>query len=309
MKKRKVYSGEVHHVFQRTRDRGVIFYSIHDYLVYFTIYCSQARQKGISVLSLCPMPDHAHQVVVASSRIQMVTFIQTYAHLFAYEWNKKRGKKGYLFSHPFGSAAKLGNKQVRTVLAYSYNNPVERKLTERAEDYRWTFLAYYQNKSPYSLPLNESHAKSNMRIILKEVKECHENGRYIDYAMLERWEKRLTPTEWHQLTDFIIGLWNIIDYEQAISYYGNYEAMVRAFHDNTGSEYEIQEDHDNYSDSVYADCTHVLQAEGWTSKELSALPTLSTERKMALYYLLLSRTSARPKQVKKYLHLALDLTL
>ncbi len=309
MKKRKVYSGEVHHVFQRAHNRGVIFYTLHDYLVFFTIYCSQARQRGMSVLSLCPMPDHIHQVIVADSKNQMASFIQTYAHLFAYEWNKKRGKKGDLFCHPFGSAAKMGNKQVRTVLAYSNNNPVERKLAERAEDYRWTFLSYYKNKNPYSIRFNESHARSNMRMALKEIKECHSSGRYIDYSMLERWERRLSPAEWQQLADYIIGLWNVIDYEQAISYYGSYEAMLRAFHDNTGSEYEIKEDHDNYTDSVYADCSHVLLGKGWTPGQLSIIPTLPLPKKQELYHELLSRTSARPKQVKKYLHLALDLTI
>ena len=276
MKKRKVYSGEAHHVFQRTRNKGVIFYSIHDYLVYFTIYCSQARQRGVSVLSLCPMPDHMHQVIVAASKNQMATFVQTYSHLFAYEWNKKRKKKGFLFSHPFGSAAKLGNKQVRTVLAYSNNNPVERKLVERAEDYRWTFLAYYNNRNPFSLPLNESHAKSYMRMALKEIKQCRDDGQYITYSMLERWESHLSATEWQQIADYIIGLWNVIDYEQA---------------------------------TVYADCTHVLQAKGLSARQLSAIPSLPMEQKQQLYYYLLSRTSARPVQVKKYLHLALDLTL
>ena len=127
--------------------------------------------------------------------------------------------------------------------------------------------------------------------------------------MLERWESHLSATEWQQIADYIIGLWNVIDYEQAISYYGSYEAMLRAFHDNTGSEYEIKEDHDSYTDTVYADCTRVLQGKGFSTKQISAIPSLSMARKRELYYYLLSRTSARPVQVKKYLHLALDLTI
>ena len=123
--------------------------------------------------------------------------------------------------------------------------------------------------------------------------------------MLDRWEKQLTAVEWQQLTDYIISTWNVIDYEQAISYYGSYETMLRAFHDNTGSEYEITEDRDNYSDAVYAECSHVLLGEGWSWDRISAIPSLPAEEKALLYELLRSRTSARPKQVKKYLHLAL----
>ena len=308
MKKRKVYSGEVHHVFQRSQDRGVIFYSVHDYLVFYTTFCSQARMKSVEVLALCPMLDHIHLLAVAKNQDHLAGFIQSYSHLFAWEWNKKRKKKGSLFWHRYGSAAKVGNKQVRTALAYCNNNPVERKLTEHAEDYRWTFLSYYHHPAPYSLALNPSHARSYMRLVLKEVKACFESSQYLRYSQLERWEKNLSPQEWFQLVDYIIGLWNVIDYEQAISYYGSHQAMIRAFHDNTGSEYDIKEDRDNYSDAVYADCSRILLSAGLID-HLWEIPTLPEDRKRELYDYLQPRTSARPKQLRKYLHFAPDLNI
>ena len=82
MKKRKVYSGEVHHIIQRTRNSGVIFYTVQDYLVFFTIYCSQALQKNVNVLSLCPIfVLHLHLflgVVVAVGRIDKRNHVQCY---------------------------------------------------------------------------------------------------------------------------------------------------------------------------------------------------------------------------------------
>ena len=107
------------------------------------------------------------------------------------------------------------------------------------------------------------------------------------------------------MTDYIIGLWNVIDYEQAISYYGSYNVMIRAFHDNTDSEFEIKEDRDNYSDAVYADCTRILLSEGLIHR-LADIPALPDDRKSDLFAFLQPRTSARPKQIKKYLHLALE---
>ena len=305
MKKRKVYSGEVHHVYQRTVDRGLIFYNVHDYLVFFTIFCSQARQHAIQVMSLCPMPDHIHQVLVAPGHNKLVRFEQCYSHLFAREWNRARKKKGYLFQHPFGSAAKLGSKQVRTALAYCNNNPVERKLAEIAEDYRWTFLAYYGNKSPYSPKLNTSRIRAIMHSVLQEVNTCYELGQYLHYNQLRRWERYLTVREWQQLTDYIIGLWNVIDYEQAISYYGSFKTMIGSFHDNTGSEYDIKEERDNYSDAVYADCTHALLNGGFV-KQFFDIPTLPDKQKDELFLYLQQRTSARPRQIKKYLHINLN---
>ena len=303
MKKRKIYSGEVHHVVQRTQLGGLLFYCVNDYLVFFTVFCSQARQKQVEVLALCPMPDHIHQVVVARNQNQLATFIQAYAHLFAGEWNRRRGRKGSLFRHRYGSSAKMGNKQVRTTLAYCNNNPVERKMTQTPEDYRWTFLNYYKKPNPYSPPLNPGQARSYVKTVLREIDNCFQCGSYLRYSQLERWEKHLSALEWQQLTDYIIGLWNIIDYEQAISYYGSFETMVRAFHDNTGSEYEIKEDRDNYSDTVYADITHILLTDGFVKHPLEIL-SLPDGRKRELFTYLQPRTSARPKQILKYLHLA-----
>ena len=302
MKKRKVYAGEVHHVYQKTAKGGLIFYSVHDYLVFFTIFCSQARKRDVRVLALCPMPDHIHQVLVVDNPVQLAGFEQSYSHLFALEWNQRRHLKGFLFKHPYGSAAKLGNKQARTVLAYCNNNPVERKLSEKAEDYRWTFLSYYKNNCPYSPKLNPARAQGYLRYAIQEARTSAALGNYLHYSQLERWQKHLSAQEWLQLQDYIIGLWNAIEYEQALDYYSSFDSMIRAFHDNTGSEYDIQEERDNYSDKVYADCTRILLSEGQIH-HVAEIPSLPEKKKEALFRLLLQRTSARPKQIQKYLWL------
>ena len=302
MTKRKVFSGQVNHVFQRTRNSGLVFYDVADYLVFFTVFCSQARKNGIQVLALCPMPDHVHQVVTARSGVQLSAFEKGYARLFAWEWNRSRGRKGALFHHRFDSAYKTGEKQVRTTLARNNNKPVERKLSRKAEEYRWTFLAYYGNTHPFSPELNLSRARSYVRSVIREIRECHDAGGYLRYRQLGRWERHLSAQEWLQVTDAIISLWNVIDFEAACAYYGDFEAMLQAFHEYTGSEDGLREERDNCSDTVYADCLRVLQAEGLVESPFS-IPTLPDGRKETCFRLLLERTSARPGQIAKFLHL------
>ncbi len=306
MKKRKVYAGGVHHVFQRTIGRGLLFYSMKDILVFFTIYCAYADKRNVKILALCPMPDHIHLVLSVTGAKQLADFMHTATRLFAREWNIGHRRKGPLFQHPYGSSAKLGSKAVRTSLAYCNNNPVERKLTEKAEDYRWNFLAYYRNTHPFSEPLALTQASGRLRSAIKIVEACRDAGGYLRYQALDRWEKSLSDREWQQLADHIIGEWNVVDYEQAIAYYGSYESLLRAFRDNTGSEYEIPEERDPYSDAVYAACSRVLLAEGLV-QDLREVPMMDHERKDACCRLLVRRTSARIKQVRKYLHLPLDM--
>ena len=303
MKTRKVYPGEVHHVCQQTVGGVLLFYTVSDYLVYFTVFCTVARRYGVQVLALCPMADHTHCVLVVRTERTLSRFMQEYTRLFAHLWNGSRGREGPLFKHRFMSAAKLGNKQVRTTLSYNNNNPVERKMVRRAEEYRWNFLQYARQEAPFSPPLDPKNSSWALRKILQEARTLRQQEKYLNYVFLKRWGKRLDTVEYQQLADYIIRTWNEIDYEAAISYYGDYDTMLRAFHDNTGSEYDIKEDRDNYSDAVYADCTRILHKEAGLSDPCTIFG-LSVEQKTALSRLLRIRTTATPRQIGKYLHLS-----
>ena len=301
MKTRKVYPGEVHHVCQQTVNKVLVFYSVSDYLVFFTVFCTIARRFGVQVLALCPMVDHIHCVLLVQDEKSLSRFVHEYTRLYAHLWNESRGRKGPLFKHRFMSAVKMGNKQIRTTLCYNYNNPVERKMVQRAEAYRWNFLSYARNDAPFSAPLIEQEASWVLRGILREARSLRQQEKYLSYALLKRWEKKLDAIEYQQLVDYIIGTWNVIDYGTAMAYYGNYDAMLRAFHDNTGSEYDIKEDRDNYSDAVYADCNRILKKEVGLS-DPCAIFGLPVEQKTALFRLLGIRTTATPRQLCKYLH-------
>jgi len=285
-----------------TEGRGLLFYSVLDYLVFYTIYCTEAERQGIAVLALCPMPDHIHQALVVDGRQQLSAFVQQYSHKFAHAWNKSRGTKGEVFHHSFKSSVKMGNKQVRTILAYNYNNPVERKLVQAAEAYRWNLLAYYEHAHPFSAANHRPSAK--LKAAMKEVSSYRKQCLYLGYGLLSRLYKPLSPLEQQVLTDYIVQLWNVVDYSSAIAYYGSYEVMVRAFHDNTGYEYDIKEDRDNYSDAVYQDCTAVLLRERMIA-DVFEIPGLPESKKWELFHMLRMRTTAQPKQLLKYLHLPL----
>ena len=67
-------------------------------------------------------------------------FVKEYSALYAKDFNKTIAASGQVFK-TFGCAAKKGDKSIRTACSYLYNNPGEKELCEKAEEYRWTFLA------------------------------------------------------------------------------------------------------------------------------------------------------------------------
>ena len=301
MKKRKVYPGKMHHIYQRSHDGGLLFYSKTDCLVFFTIFCTVAERMEIPVAALCLMPDHVHQVIVATNRQRLADFQKEYSRLFAREWNLSRDRKGQVFRHNFGSAGKWGDKQIRTTLAYNYNNPVERALCTRAEQYRWNFLAYALRPNPFSAALDETRASRPLRRALKEARSAQENGSFLRYRQLDRWFSDLNLEEARQLTDAIVGLWNVVDYPLAASYFDSVESMIRAFRDNTGSEYDIREERDNWSDDVYKDFNRILLKDKLI-RNVRDIPGLPDSEKEELAGILGQRTSAHPRQIGKYLH-------
>lgn len=302
-RRRKFYPDSLQHVYQQSADKGVIFYTDFDYLVFFTIICTVSLEYDVKLAAVVPMPDHLHELTVASYLEELALFHMHYPAVFALEYNRHYGRKGRLLKKSFGSAPKYGNKAIRTTLAYNYNNPTERKLCTRVEDWRWNFLAYANNPFPFSCPFNWNKARSCMKRAVIEVKAIHKSRGYLNYAILERLFAPLNADEREQLKDLIIGIWSVIDYEYIISFYGDYETMLRAFNSNTGAEFDIKEEWGKYDDRVYSLMTDLLQADGIVDvpRQIYSMPE-AVKRKLATR-LIAKFPDANPKQVAKYLHL------
>ena len=206
-------AGALHHIYQRTYDGFLIFYSVRDFLVFFTLFCTIARKCHIRVLGVCLMYDHIHVLVAAPSKKDLSAFVQEYTCRFSRQRNVQYQRKGSFFQRRFGSAPKSGEKKARTAIAYLYNNPVEKKLCKNAEDYQWDFLTYANNSHPFSQPLKLNGASRPMRRAVAEIKSLRATDTPLNYATIERIIKDLSPSEIKQLTDYTVSSFNCIDYQ------------------------------------------------------------------------------------------------
>ncbi|MBR5300572.1 MAG: transposase, partial [Bacteroidales bacterium] len=228
MEKRKFKEGEANHVYQRTKSGFNIFYDVEDYLVYYTIFSVMATRYNIQVYGLCLMIDHIHSLFTAPDRMIMSRFISHVTLVFVKEYNAGHKRTGPLFEGRFGSSVKKGMKLLRTAISYLYNNPVEKRLCNRAQDYRWNFLAYADSKNPFSQKITIRDAPYSLKRIFKEIDYEAGRNRHLSYPQLRRMMAKLTNTEKDILTDYIISAYNPFSYEQLISFYGSYETMLTA---------------------------------------------------------------------------------
>ena len=271
MERRKFFKDILTHCYQRSADDGVLFYTYSDHLVYFTLYCVLARKHGIQVLSLCQMPDHVHDSVRAKSKSDLGNFKREVNTFFSRQWNGRCRTKGHVLRGRYGWAQKFGDKKGRTNLVYVGNNPVDRRLVQKA---------------------------------IKEVNAHFKAGKPLNHTQLDRLFKPLTRQEGLQLTDFIITTYNCIDYEAANRFFDTSEDMITSMHVTTGSEYDINEVFVGKSDAPYHQMTSFL-LKSHLVEDIHDILSMTTDEKFDLFLLLRPQTEALAEQIARFLHMPL----
>lgn len=304
--KRKFIKEQMNHTYQRSVSGFNIFYEVEDYLVYYTIFSVMSRRYGMVVYGLCLMIDHIHTLTSTSSCKTFSKFMSNVAIQFVKEYNRYHNRVGPLFSECFGSAPKAGLKLLRTAIAYLFNNPVERLLCKRAQEYRWNFLAYAASDNPFSDPLVLKKASRRLRRALKEVDGTLKRNEYMTYVQLKRMFVGMDARETKQLIDYIIVRYNIIRYEDLTTKcYDGYENMLMAINSNAGSEYEVQELRYGRSDAEYRYLYKYVHEKGF--KDAGEVISLPSDSKFKLMVDMMNETSVSKLQICKFLHLKVAL--
>ena len=304
--KRKFIKEQMNHTYQRSVSGFNIFYEVEDYLVYYTIFSVMSRRYGMVVYGLCLMIDHIHTLTSTSSCKTFSKFMSNVAIQFVKEYNRYHNRVGPLFSECFGSAPKAGLKLLRTAIAYLFNNPVERLLCKRAQEYRWNFLAYAASDNPFSDPLVLKKASRRLRRALKEVDGTLKRNEYMTYVQLKRMFVGMDAREKNQLIDYIIVRYNIIRYDDLTTKcYDGYENMLMAINSNAGSEYEVQELRYGRSDAEYRYLYKYVHEKGF--KDAGEVISLPADAKFKLMVDMMNETSVSKLQICKFLHLKVAL--
>ncbi len=300
--KRKYYPQSFDHIFQHALGYRVIFYSLEDRLVFYTIFSVMAWRYEVTVLTLALMYNHFHTLIHASTSKVRSLFIGTLTSTFAMAFNRDTGRKGPLFEKAYGSAPKSVEKKIRTSIAYNFNNSVEKGLFVRAEDDRWNFLAYIESDHPFSKPIIMGKVSNTFRRRLKEVDAHVRDHDYLGYPTLRRLFRDLSTEEREQLVDYIISKYFPFDRGTLLGFYKNYDSMVLAINSNTGSEYEIKEEYRPETDCAYTQMLDVVAYSSFAANPHSIVSALP-EKKQQIALQLKRLTSAKDYQIERLLHL------
>lgn len=301
-KRRKFYSGRVNHIYQRTVNWVNIFYSDEDFLVYYTIFSVCAKSADIIILNLCMMFDHVHFLAITENIQELSGFVDRFASWHVHEYNCNTHRRGKLYHKNFGSAPKWNDKDIRSAINYVGNNPVEKKLCNRAEEYRWNFLAYAISKNPFSEEYIANKASKKLRNVIREAKEMAEQNLPLKYVHLRRMMKGLSSKERQQFVDQVITMYLPFDYQTLIGYFGSYGLMTEAMNSNTGSEFDINEPKDASSHTIFRDIIEYL-GKIIAPIDIGKITTLPEQEKNLLAVELKKRFKIGDWQLRKFLHI------
>jgi putative transposase len=134
---RLVVPGLAHHVTQRGNGRQATFFEDGDYALYRDLFAEAAARANVEVWGYCLMPNHVHIIAVPSDEDGLRrTFRYVHRHYTGYI-NARLRVTGHLWQGRFSSVA-MDEAHLVSALRYVALNPVRAKLTERAEDWRWS---------------------------------------------------------------------------------------------------------------------------------------------------------------------------
>ena len=276
--------------------------------MFYTVFASVSRKYDLKVTGLCLMVDHLHVLVQSDIESVVSRFVSHYTSVFVKLYNEDVGRKGELFEKSFGRAWKRGSKKVRTAIAYLLNNPVEKSVCGRVEEYRWNFISYADSSNPYSERLPLRFASRALRRALKEVTRTASVGCHLNHVQLRRLLLPLDQKEREVLTDHIIMTYNVVDYKILTNYYGSYENLLLAVNSNTGSEYDIHETFHHGSDKVYREMASCIRKHCGIS-QVRTVTVLDVGDKISVAHHLQRFTSASVFQICQFLHMRVKLVL
>jgi hypothetical protein len=107
---------------------------------------------------------------------------------------------------------------------------------------------------------------------------------------------------YNAITDYIIGKYNVLDKESLVWIFGSYENMLKAIHSTTGSEYDIKEDFNVASDTVYQDIREFI-TKNLTSDDIRKLTVIDMKEKIKVANRIKAHLGVPSWQICKFLHL------
>ena len=153
------YPGAVYHVICRGNNRQAIFRDDQDRKRYIEKLSAYCQDKKVDLLAYCLMSNHVH-VLFETPEGKLSKMMQAFQTSYTLYFNRRHGRTGHVFEQRYKAMLVDKDNYLVQVSRYIHLNPVEAKLAERPQDYRWSsYASYLKGKECY---LGRRHGEASL---------------------------------------------------------------------------------------------------------------------------------------------------
>lgn len=157
-------AGIVFHVFNRSVRRMTLFESPTDYYAFLSLMGQAQRHTSVSLLGYCVMPNHFHLVLRPEADDQLSKFMFRLCMNHSLRFHATHGSRGlgHVYQGRFKAIPVAVDHHFFRLCRYVERNPVEARLSARAEDWPWSSLSQRLGRrrpvrlDPWPLPVPEN---------------------------------------------------------------------------------------------------------------------------------------------------------
>ena len=132
----------VYHVTNRSNARVKIFNTDADYRLIEQLLADAATTMDMRILGYCIMPNHWHLALYPCHDGQLSEFVKWVTQTHTSRWHIAHGTQGtgHIYQGRYKSFIVQTDSHFRQLLRYIERNPVQAKLVDRAEQWKWSSL-------------------------------------------------------------------------------------------------------------------------------------------------------------------------
>ncbi len=207
----------IYHLMARGINGQNIFHDEDDYKRYLETLYRISQECEAQVLGYCLMSNHVHLLILeGKDSISMV--MKRLGGSYAYYYNWKYDRKGYLFQDRFKSENVEDDIYLKTVIRYILNNPVKAGIVNKPEMYRWSSCQVYYGGTNYLSDLSKTsfilglfdNSTKNSNDIFRAFMEESDDINCLEY--IER--NRITDEEAQLLLKRIVGEQSLVSLKE-----------------------------------------------------------------------------------------------
>lgn len=137
-----------YHIVSRGNRKETLFHDGLDYSVFLKILGAAQQKMEYSLYAYCLMKNHFHLLLSTSSE-PIWKLMGRVNRNFAMYYNNRYNVCGHLFEKRYFSSPVYSEYGLLKVSRYIHRNPVEAKLVQQPQDYRWSsYSAYLDTDKP-----------------------------------------------------------------------------------------------------------------------------------------------------------------